>query len=270
MDKFKISDRLKKVATLINKGGITADIGTDHGYLPVYIIMNNISSKVIAMDVRKKPLEKAGQNIRQFMVEDNIELRLSDGLEKLHRGEADTITICGMGGKLMQRIITNGYDVIKEDTQLILSPQSEIDSFREFLENSDIRIIDEHMIKEDGQFYFIMECKKDGGLVHSSYDTQKHNGKNNENHGNNINSAQDYRKQAFLRYGTILLKKKDANLKQYILKDMYSTEKVYEKIKNLDNKSDGVKNRMKEVESELKCIKYALSFYGDSESITAI
>ena len=108
MNEFKLSKRLACVAGIINPGGVLADIGTDHGYLPVHVAKNNIASKVIAMDVRKKPLEKAAENIKLYGVSQKVELRLSDGLYKLAENEADTITICGMGGKLIQSILENG------------------------------------------------------------------------------------------------------------------------------------------------------------------
>lgn len=246
MDNFKISERLKKVASLIKKGTITADVGTDHGYLPIYIAMNDISEKVIAMDVRKKPLEKARDNIKQYGFEDRIELRLSDGLEKLAKEEVDTITICGMGGRLMQRIISDGFNVINDKTQLILSPQSEIDIFRKFLMESSIQIKDEYMIKEDEQFYFIMECNK---CPNTSFNPLEKI------------DTQDYKTVAYLKYSEILLKKKDDNLKEYLLRDLNVAKKVYDKISNIDNGSESVKKRQKEVEFEMKCIEYALSFY---------
>lgn len=82
MNEFKLSKRLACVAGIINPGGVLADIGTDHGYLPVHVAKNNIASKVIAMDVRKKPLEKAAENIKLYGVSQKVELRLSDGLYK--------------------------------------------------------------------------------------------------------------------------------------------------------------------------------------------
>lgn len=90
-------------ASLVKKNGVVADIGTDHGYLPIYLISAGISSKVIAMDVREKPLERAAMHIKEADLSEKIEVRLSDGLDKLEEKEADTITICGMGGRLIKR-----------------------------------------------------------------------------------------------------------------------------------------------------------------------
>ena len=124
MEELNLSDRLRLIAGLIKKGSKVADIGTDHGYLPIFLVKSGITDRVIAMDVRKGPLKKAEDNTRAFCVSDQIELRLSDGLAALEKGEADTVTISGMGGRLIQSILTNGMEKLDKSTRLIVSPQS--------------------------------------------------------------------------------------------------------------------------------------------------
>ena len=133
MEELNLSDRLRLIAGLIKKGSKVADIGTDHGYLPIFLVKSGITDRVIAMDVRKGPLKKAEDNTRAFCVSDQIELRLSDGLAALEKGEADTVTISGMGGRLIQSILTNGMEKLDKSTRLIVSPQSELREFRIFL-----------------------------------------------------------------------------------------------------------------------------------------
>ena len=101
----RISDRLRTVAHMCNKGAVVADIGTDHGYLPIYLVQEGIAPSAIAMDLRKGPLEKAKKHICDNCLEDRIQTRLSDGLEKLSENEDDIIifideihTIVGAGG----------------------------------------------------------------------------------------------------------------------------------------------------------------------------
>jgi tRNA (adenine22-N1)-methyltransferase len=86
MEELNLSDRLRLIAGLIKKGSKVADIGTDHGYLPIFLVKSGITDRVIAMDVRKGPLKKAEDNTRAFCVSDQIELRLSDGLAALEKG----------------------------------------------------------------------------------------------------------------------------------------------------------------------------------------
>ena len=137
----RISDRLRTVAHMCEKGAVVADIGTDHGYLPIYLVQEGIAPSAIAMDLRKGPLDKAKKHICDNCLEDRIQTRLSDGLEKLSANEADIITICGMGGRLIADIVTKGMNVITQNTTLIVSPQSEV------LENKD-KTLYEYLIKE--------------------------------------------------------------------------------------------------------------------------
>ncbi len=246
MDNFKLSERLKKVAHLITKGNTVADIGTDHGYLPVYIVKHNISNHVIGMDLRKAPLQKARDNIGLFNVKDNVSLRLSDGLDKLERGEADTVTICGMGGKLIQSILTKGRDKLNCNTQIIVSPQSEIAEFREFLQKEGYVTVSEHMLKEEGQFYIIIECRISDNVSDSKID--------------NIDMESDIHKAAYYRYSKQLLKEKDECLHEYLLREKQLNESVYNKVKSLEV-NEGVKKRLEQLMQDKSCIDYALSFY---------
>ena len=126
---MRLSKRLEtivKQAALVCGGEAAADVGTDHGFVPIRLIEEGAADRVIAMDVRKGPLERAKEHVIQFGMEAQIETRLSDGLEKLMPGEAKTVIIAGMGGELMLRILRDGEHVRKEIRHWILSPQSEL------------------------------------------------------------------------------------------------------------------------------------------------
>ena len=92
-----------------------ADVGTDHGFVPIRLMETGTVRHVVAMDVRKGPLSRAAEHVREYHMEDRIETRLSDGLQELKAGEADTVIIAGMGGELMLRILRDGahmYDSV--------------------------------------------------------------------------------------------------------------------------------------------------------------
>ena len=101
---MQLSIRMQAVADMVTPGGRIADIGTDHGYVPIYLVEQNKTDHAIAMDVRKGPLARAGENIVRFGCSDRIETRLSDGLAMLKPGEADTVIIAGMGTSECQRM----------------------------------------------------------------------------------------------------------------------------------------------------------------------
>ena len=109
---MELSKRLYAVAGLVTKGASVADIGTDHGYIPIYLIEQGISPKAIALDINKGPLERARMHIVGHGLKDRIETRLSDGLEAVMPGEVDTMIAAGMGGGLIIKILTEGKEVL--------------------------------------------------------------------------------------------------------------------------------------------------------------
>ena len=228
MELVKLSKRLLTVANMVTKGNMVADIGTDHGYLPIYLVQNNISEHVIAMDVNKGPLNKAFYNIGQLHLEDKIDIRLSDGLDNLGKDEANTVTICGMGGKLIAKILERGRNKISQDTELILSPQSEIQLFREYLLQNEYRIVKEDMVIDEGKFYIIIKCKLNSETV--SFDTV-------EADTVEFNRAQSYTVQygAYLKYGKYLLEHKNDILKEYLLKEQKGYLKIRENVDNCNS-----------------------------------
>ena len=160
---MQISKRLTAVSGLITPGCRLADVGTDHGYIPIKLVLSGRIPSAIAMDVNQGPLERAQAHIREYHLETQITARLSDGLEQLSPGEADSVLIAGMGGMLTVRILKNGKAVLKQVKELILQPQSDIREVRLFLQEEGFRIAEEDMVEEDGKFYPMMRAVPDGG-----------------------------------------------------------------------------------------------------------
>lgn len=157
---MRLSKRLEAVASFVRKGSLAADIGTDHGYIPIYLVEEGICERVIAMDVREGPLMRARKNIRERGLEGKIEVRLGDGFSALQPGETDTAVIAGMGGELIIHILQNGYHVWEGLSEMVLSPQSELDKVRHYLDRQGFFIDREEMILDEGKFYTIMLVKK--------------------------------------------------------------------------------------------------------------
>ncbi|MBQ1327500.1 MAG: SAM-dependent methyltransferase [Eubacterium sp.] len=149
----EISIRLKMIADLVTPGARVADIGCDHAYTDIYLASKGEIKSIIAMDLRKGPLKKARENVASAGYSDIIELRLSDGFEKLNKGETDTAIISGMGGRLITSIIEKGEAVFTEGYKLILSPQTEPDILRNYLVASGFVIEDEDMCFDEGKYY---------------------------------------------------------------------------------------------------------------------
>lgn len=278
---INISERLKCVAGLVNKGARVADIGTDHAYLPIYLVQNEISNKVYACDVRKEPLRRAKLHIDEYGLSDKITTQLCDGLKGINKGDVDTVTICGMGGKLMKNILKAGIDKLGDNTQLVLSAQSELRDFRKYLLETGIDIKSEHMLLEDGKYYFIFDC------VYNTQDEyylnvtniQQHNiyehaaaagDIHNNNIHNNDSHKEDYDKEdndkkkitAYaeeeLRYGRYLLDNKSEVLYEYLNKELTSCNNIRNSLINNKEQSISIKSRIHAIDEDIAVINKAL------------
>ena len=138
---MELSKRLYAVAGLVTEGASVADIGTDHGYVPIYLVKNNIASKVIAMDINRGPLERARMHIIGHGLKDQIETRLSDGLRMVNPGEVDGMIAAGMGGALVIKILEDSKEVVDSLAFAILQPQSEISKVRKYLHDNGLVIV---------------------------------------------------------------------------------------------------------------------------------
>ncbi len=152
----RLSERLVCIAQMVRPGEVLADVGCDHGYLPIFLVREGRVRRAIAMDIGEGPLMRAREHIAQERLGDYIEARLSDGLEALSPGEADAAVIAGMGGSLMVRILSRGSAVVRRLGQLILEPQSELAGVRAYLRSENYRVESEDFVLEDGKYYPIL------------------------------------------------------------------------------------------------------------------
>ena len=143
---------------MVTRGYRVADIGTDHGFVPIWLVKSGIIPAAIAMDINRGPLERAQEHIAQAGLDRFIQTRLSDGLAGLGEGEADSILIAGMGGALTVRILEKDPPSDLGAAELILQPQSEIGKVREYLCTSGWKIDAEDMVLEEGKYYPMMHC----------------------------------------------------------------------------------------------------------------
>ena len=202
--RLRLSERLKLVASFVPEGSRIADIGTDHGYVPIYLAEIGKIKSALAMDVRKGPLARADEHIEEYRhdVGDaaiSIETRLSNGLEKLQAKEADTVIIAGMGGELMLRILRDGAHMYDSVKHYVLSPQSELSAFRHGLEKLGISILEEQMLMDEGKYYVILHAAP--GSMH-------------------------YEQEYEYRYGSDLIQKQDPVLREFLERELAQGEEL--------------------------------------------
>jgi len=164
---MKLSQRLLALAQFVPQGYTVADIGSDHGYLPIYLVENNICPSAIAADINKMPIESARKNIKDMALEDKIDTRLGNGLAVLEPNEVDCITIAGMGGSLMCEILNNSPQIIHSLKRMILQPNIGAWNVRTWCEENGWGIIAEDLVFEEGHYYEIIAMEK--GQTQYSY-----------------------------------------------------------------------------------------------------
>ncbi len=153
-----ITPRLKCIADHTH-GKVTADIGTDHAYIPIKLAEDGVCEKIIASDIKEGPLEIARQNIKKHGLEDKIETRLGGGLSILNENEADTIIIAGMGGEMIESILKEGEKIAKAASLLVLQPMNSQCELRKYLINSGYIITGEDIAIEGFKVYNILTAR---------------------------------------------------------------------------------------------------------------
>lgn len=148
---ISLSKRLQVIADYIDKGDSVADIGTDHGYIPIYLFQNNISDRIIMTDVNCGPIKTANKNATKYLGMHSIEMRVGDGLAVIGEKEVDVVVIAGMGGLLIRDILQADIKKALSFKKLILQPRNAQDKLRKWLACNGFYIEDETLARE-GKF----------------------------------------------------------------------------------------------------------------------
>ncbi|MDO4581210.1 MAG: class I SAM-dependent methyltransferase [Bacillota bacterium] len=156
---IKLDSRLMAAAELVLPDKPAADIGTDHSYLPVYLVVNGICPRVIATDKSRGSFQKAQQLVELLSLEHQIDVRLGDGLEPLQPQEAATIIISGMGGHLIKDILAASPHITAGCRRLVLQPQKHIAMLRQWLAANDWRIVAEQIAFDNGFYYELLAAE---------------------------------------------------------------------------------------------------------------
>lgn len=155
MNIISIDNRLKDIASMIDKCHSIADIGTDHGYLPIFLIQNNIIDRAYACDIAINPLKKAQANIKKYQLDDKIKTVLSNGLENVYQ-DVDYVIIAGMGANLIIDILKNKK---KAYPYMILQANLNNELLRRYLSENNYTIIDEKISYVNKKYYEIIKVR---------------------------------------------------------------------------------------------------------------
>ena len=159
---INLGPRLLCAASFVRCRTKITDIGTDHAYLPAYLIENGIADSVLACDIGVMPLKNAENTVKSRGLFDSISLRISDGLKAVSPEEADEIIICGMGGTLMTDILTSAPWIRREGMHLILQPMTHSEDVRKYLLSNGFNVTDEKFVVDAGKVYCCISADFDG------------------------------------------------------------------------------------------------------------
>lgn len=183
---IKLTPRLQLVADMVNKCESFLDVGTDHAYLPAYLIEQLKTKHAIASDINPNPLENAKKTISEENVEASVELRLSDGFCNIGINEAQEIAIAGMGGIMIADMITNTAWLKSCNIHLVLQPMTHCEKVRQALADNGFETLEEKTVAEGKRIYIVISARYKGkienkplywyyigNLLHSKSDTDR-------------------------------------------------------------------------------------------------
>ncbi len=220
---MKINTRLKKIGDLVEANSFCLDVGCDHGLLDIYLVKRGDNIKTIASDIAKGPLEQARKNIKQYRVEDKIDISLGSGLSTFQEG-IDTVIISGMGGRNMISICRDDMKIMKKIKTFILSPNNYQEDVKRFFTKNSFYIENEEFVK-DGHFIYQIIVFKQG---------RKH-----------------YNRKEYF-FGPVFLSKKGILFKEYYERELKSREILLSLLpKNFYLKRFQIKREMKWIKEEI-------------------
>ena len=232
---MKLTPRLQAIADKVTPGHVVADIGTDHGYIPIYLIKNNISFKVIAADINEGPLRNAQKQISMAGLQDRIITRLGNGLKILKPDEVDTVIMAGMGGLLIKDLLVNSLSIVESVKQFILQPMVAQAELRYWLSHHGFTIVDEILAKEGNKYYEIMVVERGKTAIED---------------------------EIYYIVGKKLLENRDPLLMEYIENQIRKHKNILRGLENPVShnarlKSLEFKDKVRKLEEVLRCLKSA-------------
>lgn len=225
---MELSKRLQFIADHIDKCKTLIDVGTDHGYIPIYSVKHKLCESAIASDINKEPVKKAEMNTALEGVKSSIQVRIGGGLEVIEIGEAEGAVIAGMGGNLIRDILEKDIEKTASFKFLILQPAQNPEVLREYLYNNGYEVMEEDLCIDEGIYYELFKVRKTNNKEKVSLDP------------------------IYYEISPRLLKDKNKLMLPYL----ESKEEKYRKILSfIKDNSESALNRKKDIEDKLKEIE---------------
>ena len=222
----QLSIRLATIASFVPKGSHVIDVGTDHAYIPIYLVRNRLADSCLATDINNGPLEKAEKNLKRYGIT-NVSLMQTNGVEGIPAGKGDVLIISGMGGFLIVDILRRGQYLMPHIKRLILQPQQDSAEVRKYLHEIGFCIIEEAFVKDEEKYYTVIVAEP--------------------------GKVQPYEKAYEYEYGKLLIQQKLPLFKEWVNKKIKKQEGIYQLLN--DKVSETASRRKKELIKEIALLK---------------
>lgn len=221
----QLSTRLAAIASFVPRGSHVIDVGTDHAYIPIYLVEEGLAVSCLATDINKGPLEKAKKNLVAHGIH-HVELMQTNGVEGINPDQGDVLMISGMGGYLIVDILKRGQALLKNIKRLILQPQQDIVEVRKYLHTIGFCIVDETFVKDEEKYYTVIVAEP---------------------------GKEQYVNEYEYLYGKCLIEKKLPVFKEWIEMKLAKQEGIYKALQNQDSASANA--RRVELEKEIQTLR---------------
>lgn len=225
---MKLTPRLRAIAAKIPTGSIPVDVGTDHCYIPIYLVKNRICPKAIATEINVGPYQRAIEMVEREGLLGKIDVRLGDGLKVIKPGEANVVVIAGMGGFSIIEILKKSPEVLAAIDLLVLQPMLAQDRVRKYLLNSGYMIKDEDLVEESSQIHEIILA---------------------------ISGNQALQDEMYFEIGYRLFEKRHPLLGRLIDRKLKITESIIKELQKINTKNS--KERLEQMEKRFHWLKEA-------------
>lgn len=223
---MQLSTRLAAIAQFVPKQSHVIDVGTDHAYIPIYLVEQGIALSCLATDINKGPLEKAKKNLVAHQLEQKIKLMQTNGVEGVTADQGEVLMISGMGGYLIIDILQRGHELVRKMKKLILQPQQDIVEVRKYLHQIGFRIEAEAFVEDDEKYYTVISA---------------------------VPGKECYEKAYEYAYGKCLIEQKNEVLKEWVEMKLAKQEGIYQSLFKQD--SEGAKRRQNELREEIAVLR---------------
>lgn len=265
-DPFYMSDRLMSIAEMVPQGAVVCDVGCDHAHVPIWLLKRGVIDHALGMDVIPGPLQKASANLKMYGESGRMELRQSDGLDAFIPGEADTLVISGMGGRLICEILLREEEKTKSFRWIITEPQSDPWLVRGALRKLGFGIDREKLIYDRGKYYPAMRAGFGLESEHPDWESIECTEKYAKEPGQN--DKQNRWQEAEDRFGPLLLQSRNEVLYRFLTWRMHVMDQILLSLQKSGTGEDDPKivQKKREVHADVATLTLALSLYMDGQT----